>query len=214
MPFISGGTLQGVLEKQQTFLEQDQVVFYMECICAALDYAHKWKIVHLDLKPLNLLLHEDGRLLLSDFGLAHLMKDGAVAGGSSLRAGTPHYMAPEHIKGFPEKRSDLFSLGVILYQMLVGRLPFDGLSYDAILMKNMTEWPPAPRLLRPDLPQAVEDILARALTKRPEERYQTASDFLAAFKTAITVFPQKIRAASLIDENALPAWIRAFPETS
>ncbi|MBA2681221.1 MAG: hypothetical protein H0U76_22825 [Ktedonobacteraceae bacterium] len=94
-------------------------------------------------------------------------------------------MAPEHIKGSPERRSDLFSLGVILYQMLLGRLPFDGLPQETILMKNMMEWPPAPRKLRPELPQAVEDMLGRALAKQPEQRYQTAEELLAAFKNAI-----------------------------
>lgn len=185
MPYMSGGTFQGVLESHQGFLEWDQIIFYLEQICAALDYAHKQGIVHLDLKPLNLLLDSNGKLVLSDFGLAHLMKEGVIAGGSSLRIGTPHYMAPEHIKGSPERRSDLFSLGVILYQILVGRLPFEGLPYETILVKNMTEWPPAPRLLRPELSQAVEDMLAKALAKQPEQRYQTAYEFLAAFKKAL-----------------------------
>ncbi|HEY1354534.1 MAG TPA: tetratricopeptide repeat protein, partial [Ktedonobacteraceae bacterium] len=185
MPFISGGTLQGILDKQQGFLEQDQVIFYFECMCTALDYAHKKEIAHLDLKPQNFLVHENGELLLSDFGLARLLKQGRITGGSSLRSGTPHYMAPEHIKGSPEKRSDLFSLGVILYQMLVGRLPFDELPGETILLKNMMEWPPAPRELRPDLPEAVEDMLAKALAKRPEQRYQTANEFLMAFKNAL-----------------------------
>jgi serine/threonine protein kinase len=186
MPFISGGTLQGVLDKQQGFLEQHQIVFYLECICDALDYAHRKGIVHLDLKPLNLLMHEDGRLLLSDFGLAHLMKRGVMEGGSSLRAGTPHYMAPEHINGSPEKRSDLFSLGVILYQMLVGRLPFDGSFQETVLVKNITEWPTAPRLLRPELPPAVDEVVGKALAKQPASRYQTADEFFVAFKKAIS----------------------------
>lgn len=113
MPFIGGGTFQGILRKQQRALELEQIVSYLEHICAALDYTHGSGVVHLDLKPLNLLVHDDGRLLLADFGLAHLMKQGTVEGGSSLLFGTPHYMAPEHIQGRPEKRSDLFSLGVM-----------------------------------------------------------------------------------------------------
>src|SRR5205823_5506064 len=116
MPFISGGTFQEFLKKQQSPLKLEQVVYYLEQICAALDYAHQRGVVHLDLKPLNLLLHEDGRLLLADFGLAHLLKQDALEGGTSLKHGTPHYMAPEHINGQPDKCSDLYSLGVILYQ--------------------------------------------------------------------------------------------------
>ncbi len=184
MPYISGGTLQDILEKQQGFLERDQIVSYLEDICAALDYAHEREVVHLDLKPLNLLVREDGGLLLSDFGLAHLMKEGAIAGGSSLRVGTPHYMAPEHIEGSPERRSDLFSLGVMLYQMLLGRLPFEGLPQETIILKNMIAQPPKPRSLRPELPKAAEDVLEKALAKQAEQRYQTANELLVAFKNA------------------------------
>lgn len=182
MPFVSGGTLQGVLETQQGFLESQRILFYLECICAALDYAHGKGIVHLDLKPTNLLVHEDGRLLLSDFGLAHMMKQGVIVGGSSLIAGTSHYMAPEHIQGSPEKRSDLFSLGIILYQMLVGRLPFDGCLPETVLLKNVMEQFPAPRSVRPDLPKSLENILSRAIAKQPKQRFQTAHALLITLK--------------------------------
>lgn len=204
MPFISEGTLQDVLEKQQGFLEQQQVAFYLEQICSALAYAHEKGVVHLDVKPQNLLIRKDDQLLLSDFGLAHLMKEGAIEGGSSLRVGTPHYMAPEHIRGVPERRSDLFSLGVILYQMLLGRLPFDGLSHETIILKNITEWPPAPRVLRPELPQSVEDMLAKALAKQPDSRYQTANEFLTAFKKAITLSGQPQPSTQ---KPKLPEWL-------
>jgi serine/threonine protein kinase len=196
MPFIKGGTLQDVLRKQQKFLELEQIVFYLEHICAALDYAHANGVAHLDLKPLNLLVHDTGRLLLTDFGLAHLMKQGVVTGGPSLLFGTPHYMAPEHIQGHPEKRSDLFSLGVTFYQMLVGRLPFEGLTPEAVMLKNLVEWPPAPRMLRQELPPGVEDVVAKALAKQPEQRYQTASDLLSAFKKALLAPAQAPAAVS------------------
>lgn len=186
MPFIGRGTLQDILQKQQHLLELDQVASYLGYICTALDYAHQHGVVHLDLKPLNLLVHEDGRLLLSDFGLAHMMKQGAIEGGTSLAFGTPHYMAPEHIQGHPEKRSDLYSLGVILYQMLLGRRPFEGLPPEAVLIKNVNEWPPQPRVIRPDLPQIVEEVLGKALGKQPEQRYQTANELLFAFREALT----------------------------
>ncbi|HYU72916.1 MAG TPA: serine/threonine-protein kinase [Ktedonobacteraceae bacterium] len=210
MPFIKGGTFRDVLRKQKNFLGLEQIVFYLEHICAALDYAHANGVVHLDLKPLNLLVHDDGRLLLADFGLAHLMKQGVVAGGSSLLFGTPHYMAPEHIQGHPEQRSDLFSLGVIFYQMLVGRLPFEGLAPEAVMIKNMMEWPPAPRTIRQDLPQSVEDVAAKALAKQPEQRYQTASDLLAAFKKALNV--QHIRESAVSDISDRSTKTKTQPE--
>jgi serine/threonine protein kinase len=202
MPFISGGTLQDILQKQQSFLDLGRVISYLEYICAALDYAHARGVAHLDLKPLNLLMHEDGRLLLSDFGLAHLMKQGAIEGGTSLSFGTPHYMAPEHIRGKPERRSDLFSLGVILYQMLVGRRPFQGLPPEAVMLKNITEWPSPPRAFRSELPQEVEDVVGKALAKQPEQRYQTAGDLLAAFKKALATPAKPPIASSRYDQEA------------
>ncbi|MGB8343542.1 MAG: serine/threonine-protein kinase [Ktedonobacteraceae bacterium] len=100
MPYISGGTFRDVLRRQEQ-LSLEQTGDYVRQISVALDYAHAHSVVHLDLKPLNL-LHQNGTLILSDFGLAHLMNEGGVAGGSSLRFGTPHYMAPEHLKGQPQ----------------------------------------------------------------------------------------------------------------
>jgi len=208
MPYISGGTLQDVLQKQHSFLNPNQVVSYLEYICAALDYAHARGVAHLDLKPLNLLVHEDGRLLLSDFGLAHLMKQGAIEGGTSLRFGSPHYMAPEHILGNPERRSDLFSLGVILYQMLVGRRPFQGLPPEAVMFKNITEWPSPPRVFRPELSQEVEDVVGKALAKQPELRYQTAGDLLAAFKKALVTPAKPPITSSHLDQVAPPTRAR------
>jgi len=141
-------------------------------------------VVHLDLKPRNL-LHQDGNLLLSDFGLAHLMKEGAVEGGTSLRFGSPHYMAPEQINGHPEARSDIYALGIILYQMLVGRTPFEGSTPEAVMLKQIMEPPPPLRTERPDLPPALGVVIAKALAKRPEERYATAGALLAAFNAAL-----------------------------
>ncbi len=188
MPFISRGTFQDLL-KQRGPLPPDEAGRYLEQICAGLRYAHKRGVVHLDLKPLNLLVHEDGRLLLSDFGLAHLIKEGAVQGGASLTFGTPFYMAPEHLRGQPDWRSDLYSLGVIVFQMLAGRLPFEGPTPESIITRLLTEPAPPLRQFRPDLPPSLEWMLAKALAKRPEDRYQKASEFLYYFREALAARP-------------------------
>ncbi len=186
MPYIGGGTLQDILKRRGGPLSQEEARRYLKQICAALGYAHTRQVVHLDLKPLNLLIHhEDGRLLLSDFGLAHLLEQGAVTGGTSLSFGTPSYMAPEHFDAQPERRSDLYALGVILYQMLTGRLPFEGSTPRAI-MHNILNKPPTPlRSLRPELPPALEGMMARALAKRPADRYQSAGELLSEFQSAV-----------------------------
>ncbi len=185
MPYLSGGTLQEVLAMQRGPLPPEHVDSYLAQICAALDYAHAQGVVHLDLKPLNLLRHQDGRLLLSDFGLAHLMKEGAVQGGTSLSFGTPLYMAPEHLRGQPDWRSDLYALGVMLYQMLTGRLPFEGSTPEAIMLKHVMDPPPALRAIRPDLPIALESVLTKSLAKQPDQRYQRAGELLADFRAAL-----------------------------
>lgn len=173
----------------------EQLVFYVEQIGSALDYAHHRGVVHLDLKPQNLLVHEDGRLLLSDFGLAHLLKQESLEGGTSLRYGTPHYMAPEHINGQPDKRSDVYALGIMLYQMLVGQRPFEGLTPEAVMVKHLTE-PPLPlQALRPELPLELEGVLERALAKRVEQRYQSADELVVALKDALVRARERARKA-------------------
>lgn len=184
MPYIGGGTLQQILRTGGA-LPPDQVLRYLEQIAAALDYAHARNVAHLDLKPLNLLVHEDGRLLLSDFGLAHLMEQGAIEGSTSLQFGTPTYMAPEHLQGQPERRSDIYALGIMVYQMLTGRVPFEGSNAAAIMLKHMTEPPPKLGSVRPDLPSALEGVINKALAKRTAARYETAGALLQDFRAVV-----------------------------
>ena len=187
MPFISGGTLHSILV-QAGPLPLDAVKHYLKQICAALDYAHVRSVVHLDLKPRNL-LHQNGILLLSDFGLAHLMKQDAVEGGMSLGFGSPLYMAPEQINGQPQARSDIYALGVILYQMLAGRPPFAGSTPEAIKFKHVMEPPPPLSDMRPDVPQALGLVVEKALAKNPQERYATAGALLRDFSAALSSTP-------------------------
>lgn len=183
MPYISGGTLQTILE-QQSSLSLEQAGNYLRQISAALDYAHSHNVVHLDLKPLNL-LHQNGTIFLSDFGLAHLMTEGAVAGGTSLHFGTPHYMAPEHLKGKPQRASDIYALGVILFQMLTGRRPFDGRNAEAILLQHLQQPPPALQMFRPGLPSQLDTVIERAMAKNPLNRYPTAGALFNDFRAKV-----------------------------
>lgn len=185
MPYISGGTLQELMKARSGPLSLEEIGRYLEQICSALGYAHAQGVVHLDLKPSNLLIHQDGRLLLSDFGLAHLVQQGAVEGGTSLQFGSPLYMAPEHFDSRPEARSDLYAVGVILYQLLTGKHPFDAATPAAIMRKHLTE-PPLPlRQARPDLPATLEAMMTVALAKQPEHRFQSAAALLVAFKQSV-----------------------------
>jgi serine/threonine protein kinase/outer membrane protein assembly factor BamB len=194
MPLLTGGTLHDILKKQQRPLELEQVVSYGEQISSALDYAHQRGVVHLDLKPQNLLVHSDGRLLLADFGLAHLIEEESLEGGTSLQYGTPHYMAPEHINGHPKKQSDVYSFGVVLYQMLVGRRPFEGKGLE-VMAKHLTETPPALRVWRPELPIELEEVLEKALAKEVTQRYRSAGELLVAFKDTLVRYQERQRKA-------------------
>jgi tRNA A-37 threonylcarbamoyl transferase component Bud32 len=185
MPLYRRGTFNDLLKQRATPLPLTGVERALTQICAALGYAHARGIAHLDLKPENLLLHEDGRLVLADFGLARLLEQGRLEAGSSMFLGTPYYMAPEQFRGEPEPRSDLYALGVILYQLLTLQRPFTGTTPQALMMKHVLEDPPALQAAYPAAPAALEPVVQKALAKRPADRYQTAEALLADFRAAV-----------------------------
>jgi serine/threonine protein kinase len=186
MPFYHRGTLHDFLKQRTTPLPLIEVEHYLEQMCAAVGYAHTKHIAHLDLKPDNMLLHEDGRLVLSDFGLAHLIKQGRLEAGSSASWGTPHYMAPEQIRGEPEVRSDIYALGVILYQLLTNQRPFTGTTPEAVMMKHLLDAPPLLHIVSPAASAALEPVLRKVLEKKPEKRHATADKLLEDFRTALS----------------------------
>jgi len=191
MPYVDGGTLRDEMEREGQ-LPFDKAVFYLEQLVAALEFAHESGVIHRDIKPANILLRREGRLLLTDFGLVKIVTEGQNANsrltGVGVPLGTPDYMAPEQAMGGEiDARADLYSLGVILYQMVTGTVPFKGDLPMQVAMQH-TYMPPAPpRSLRPDLPPSAEQVLLRALAKRPDDRYLHVQDFASAFRLALTV---------------------------
>ena len=185
MPFISGGSLQDQLSRVP--ISMAEVVTYGSQLTDALAYAHKRRLVHRDVKPANILIHADGRLMLSDFGLAKILDSGLqpAAGRNRPDAGTPEYMAPEQIEGRTEARSDLYGLGVVLYLFMTGRLPFNGSSSSAVMEAHLYRLPESPRRLNPEVTQALELVVLQALAKRPEDRFTTATEMGAALMAAL-----------------------------
>lgn len=185
MPYLSGGSLQEALKRAP--FSGAEVATYGAQIADALAYAHQRNVVHRDVKPANMLLHSDGRLLLADFGLAKILDTTAPSSAARGRpdAGTPEYMAPEQIEGRSEARSDIYALGVVLYLLSTGHLPFTGATTNTILEGHLYRLPEPPRRRNPAVTPAMESVILRALAKHPEDRFQTASEFGAALLGAL-----------------------------
>ncbi|HEX7286536.1 MAG TPA: serine/threonine-protein kinase, partial [Candidatus Angelobacter sp.] len=184
MEFIHGTTLHELLT-QQRILPAEEVVQLSRQICRGLDYAHTHGIVHRDVKPANIMITPSGTVKIMDFGIA---KAGGSMTSTGQVLGTPNYMAPEQVKGRPlDGRSDLFSFGVILYEMLTGEKPFVGQNVTTIIYKIVNENPIAPRDLDVTVHPGLSAIVTRALAKSPDERYQSGAELvhdLENYKTA------------------------------
>jgi serine/threonine protein kinase len=189
MPYISGGTLRDVMEREG-MLALPKIVNYLEQLAAALDFAHARGVIHRDIKPANILLTPEGRLLLTDFGLVKILTGGQGAQarltGAGAPVGTPDYMSPEQVMGAEvDGRADQYSLGIILYQMVTGTTPFQGETPMQIAAQQLHTQPSAPRLFRPELATAAEQVMLKAMAKRPGDRYTYALELATAFRMAL-----------------------------
>jgi eukaryotic-like serine/threonine-protein kinase len=181
MEFVKGRELQDMFNNNERFGTAG-VVQVMTQLLEALDYSHRHGVVHRDIKPSNIIILEDGSVKIADFGIARVESSNLTQAGMVL--GTPSYMSPEQFMGQTvDGRSDLFSAGVILYQLLTGEKPFTG-SLTTIMHKVLQEQPLAPSTLNVQVPQAFDAVVQKALAKRPDQRFQTGREFAAAVKSA------------------------------
>ncbi len=182
MPFVEGESLRDRLNREKQLPIHDAIRIAKE-VASALDYAHRHGVIHRDIKPENVMLH-DGSALVADFGiaLAASKAGGARMTETGMSLGTPHYMSPEQAMGEREitARSDVYALGVMTYEMLVGDPPFIGSTAQAIVAKVLTERPIPPSTLRETVPESVEDAVLVALAKLPADRWPGAAAFVAA----------------------------------
>src|ERR687884_765741 len=173
---------------------------YTRQILAAIGYAHRHGIVHRDIKPHNVVVDPEGRLKVTDFGIARSGASQMTEVGSII--GTAQYLSPEQARGAPvDQTSDLYSVGVVLYEMLTGKVPFTGDSPVEIAMKHLSAVPKPPSALRPEVPHDLDMIVLRALAKDPEERYQTAEEMdadLARVSRGIAVSTETADAATAV----------------
>lgn len=182
MELVTGGTLQDRLDGPMSLAD---ILDIIGPLAAALDYAHGQGIVHRDLKPTNILLAPDGTPKLSDFGISRLLEGSATLTRADSMMGTPQYMSPEQALGNPaDQRSDLYALGIIVYEMLLGQVPFRGETPSATLMAHIHQPVPPPSSLDPTLNPHVEAALLKALAKAPEDRYDSTEAFVHAITGA------------------------------
>ena len=185
MEYIEGSNLNDII-KAQAPLQPAEAVHIATQICDALEHAHANGIIHRDIKPHNILIGKNGRVKVTDFGIARAITTSTITQTGSV-IGSVHYFSPEHAKGVSAgEKSDLYSLGIVLYQMLTARLPFIGESPISVALKHLQEPVEEPRVVNPMIPQSVENVILKSLRKRPEERYASAGEMLRDLETCLS----------------------------
>lgn len=212
MPLVETGTLADQMLGQPMSRQRIRTVITQ--VGDALDYAHSRGLIHRDVKPSNILLDERGNCLLTDFGIAKMVEGTARITQSGAILGTPAYMSPEQGTGQPlSPASDIYSLGVVMYEMATGRAPYVAETPMAVVIKHMNDPLPPPSKLNPALPPATERVILKALAKDPKSRYPSAARMVKEVRAAIPELPdpepdtvRPLDGATVIDQPSLPAW--------
>jgi|GEM_PF-1867380 len=185
--YVEAGTLKDMLGQPMAPRQAAEIVGQ---IAEALDYAHARGIIHRDVKPSNVLMDRGRWVLLTDFGLAKMVEASQALTASGVGVGTPAYMSPEQGQGMKvDARSDVYSLGIVLYEMLTGRVPFEAETPMAVVIKHISHPLPLPRQINPDIPAEVERVILKALAKKPEDRFANTGEMAAALREAVSQMP-------------------------
>jgi len=205
MEFVDGDDLKHHLDKGDLYT-LEQTLGIMGDLLSALEYAHRQSIVHRDIKPANLLIETNGRVKLTDFGVARIQDSGEATRTQGSMVGTLKYMSPEQVQGRPiDARADLFAAGIVLYQLLTGKRPFDGDTDFSTIQQIVGHTPAPPSSFNPQLPVAIDAVVAKALAKSRDQRYANAQDFLTALQAA---------AREAADTKVLPPAVPVGPGNS
>ena len=206
MEFIAGKTLKQKIQ-QEGKVGIDRAIDIAIQICEALEHAHAHKVIHRDIKPHNIMLTASGRVKVADFGIARASTSATLTHSGTIM-GSVHYFSPEQARGsFSGERSDLYSLGVVLYEMLTGKVPFEGDSAVTIALKHVQEPPVSPRKLSLEIPEALEKVVLKALEKEQSLRYQSAAGMLQdlrALQDKARKAPGETPPAAQKEQEALP----------
>ncbi|MBF6394277.1 protein kinase [Nocardia cyriacigeorgica] len=215
MEYIDGPDAAQLLAGEPGGLDPERAARILGDAAAGLDYAHRNNVVHRDIKPSNLLIATvDGRerTLVADFGIARSLDDGATLTGAGMREYTPHYVAPERfLSSVPDHRSDIYSLGATFYQLLTGSVPYPGRGDRELINAHRDEPVPRPTLLRPTLPAAIDEVVAKAMAKEPGLRFQSCGELAAAARAALADTPPHSDRPAGHPAPARPASLDASP---
>ena len=215
MKFIEGITLKARMDNGP--LSSDEVTKITGAVGAALSYAHRQGVLHRDIKPSNVLMANDGQIYLADFGLARMAQSGTSTLSSDMIMGTPQYISPEQAMGKPDldQRTDLYSFGVMLYEMVVGKVPYNADTPFSIIHDHIYSPLPLPRTVNPSVPEPVERVLLKALAKERDDRFEDASLLLKAFnearKSDVNAEPSVEKGAKLVVEQSAPTKVASVP---
>jgi Tol biopolymer transport system component/tRNA A-37 threonylcarbamoyl transferase component Bud32 len=201
MKYVAGGTLKDRLGQPLTVKE---TLGILKQVAAALDHAHDLGILHRDVKPGNILIDDKGWVYLSDFGLAKMVEGSVQLTGTGVGVGTPAYMSPEQGQGLHvDERTDVYSMGIILYEMLTGRVPYEAETPMAVVVKHITSPLPLPRSINPAIPERVERVILKALAKDPNDRFARTGELVNALEAAVAQSEQAPVDASPVPETQL-----------
>lgn len=200
MELVKGKTLKEIIVEEGALAWKWSLKIAKQ-IASALEMAHRNNIIHRDIKPHNIIITEDGVAKVTDFGIAKAVSNSTItAFGTTI--GSVHYFSPEHARGgFTDARSDLYSLGVVMYEMITGRVPFDSDTPVSVALKHMQEEPIEPIKIKPNLPQSVNDIIMKAMKKDANERYQNATEMIKDLELALKHPEEKFVSASNVGDS-------------
>ena len=225
MKFIEGDTLKAKLDKSP--LSSEDISKIVDAVGSALSYAHRQGVLHRDIKPSNVLVAKDGQMYLADFGLARIAQSGESTLSSDMIMGTPQYISPEQAMGKKDldERTDLYSFGVMLYEMVVGQVPFNADTPFSVIHDHIFSPLPLPHMVNKNVPESVERVLLKALAKERDDRYETVSQMVTAFKDAwaeagvpmqgtFIKLSQSMNAPEKVTEGSLPIHTLVEPKTA
>ncbi len=211
MRYLPTGTLKDILEKNRLPLED--IAHIYQQLGSALDYAHRQGVIHRDIKPSNIMVDGDGNIFVTDFGIARMTEGGQHLTATGMAVGTPGYMAPEQsLSAEIDGRADVYSLGTMLFEILTGRLPYMGDTPMAVLLKHINDPIPSLRSIDPNASEELDQILQKALAKKPSERYQTCSELARALQSLIKGGAQPLKLKEAAQETI--AGIRVDHQTT